>query len=325
MSIDYRTLARAARWLLISAWVAALALGSAGVGANDREREEAQGLSERDIDELLDEVRAISPVMAERRVEDLRGHIERIENTPHAVESDPRSPAGKAGPDGTFCFECHGDGFEHFFRIGSDIRTEEANAVCLHCHAGGDRMHWHGGMHEFQDMACIDCHTLHGENERLLHTPTQIELCSACHQERRVDFHRPYHHPVREGQMTCSDCHNPHGTTGPSLLREGDVNQTCYQCHAEYRGPFLWDHQPVREDCTHCHNPHGTVHPGMLETRTTQLCQSCHLTIGHPGDLLGPEHDSPQQGKFMVRGNRCLNCHTQVHGSNHPGGAFFRR
>ena len=307
-----------------SVLLALLAFLGAGQGAAQTDAE-ADETAEIDVDEVVQEVRAISPLLAERRVDDLRAHIDRIERTAHAVESDPDSPAGRAGPEENYCYECHGEGWEHFYNIGEDITIQEANETCLDCHSGGDRMHWHGGAHEFQDMACIDCHNAHSENERLLREEDQLQLCSSCHQERRVDFHRPSRHPVREEQVTCSDCHNPHGETGPNQLREGSVNETCYQCHAEYRGPFLWEHQPVREDCTNCHDPHGSVHPGLLEARTTQVCQSCHIGHGHPGDLLGPEHETASQGQFMVRGQGCLNCHSEVHGSNHPGGDLFKR
>jgi predicted CXXCH cytochrome family protein len=51
-------------------------------------------------------------------------------------------------------------------------------------------------------------------------------------------------------------------------LLEATVNDTCYQCHAEKRGPFLWEHAPVREDCTNCHSPHGSTQPSLLKART---------------------------------------------------------
>ena len=277
-------------------------------------------LDPEELEDVIEEVRGLSPVVAERRSEDLRAHIGRMDDTPHAVESDPRTPAGRTPEDGNYCYECHGDGWEHFYQVGEDISTDEANETCLDCHSGGDRMHWDGGAHEFQDMACVDCHNMHSENDGLLREEDQLALCSSCHQERRVDFNRPHHHPVREGQVECSDCHNPHGTTDPNLLREGDVNETCYQCHAEHRGPFLWEHQPVREDCTNCHDPHGSVHPAMLESRPAQVCQSCHM--GHPQGQVMPEESGDQ---YLTRGRGCLNCHSEIHGSNHPGGYKFRQ
>lgn len=274
------------------------------------------------------ELSLVAPLLAKKRVADLRTHIDLMHQSPHAVSSDPRTPAGKvaSGELPMLCFACHGENFQHFFNVGVDVPASVVNETCLSCHSGGDRMHWSGGPHEMGNMACVNCHSMHSKNERLLRTDNQLELCSSCHQERRADFNRPYHHPVKEGQVDCTDCHNPHGTAGPRLLRGGDVNETCYTCHAEMRGPFLWDHQPVREACINCHNPHGSVNPAMLEARPAQLCQSCHVTDStHPGDLMSGDTNQGQFKDPMLGGKQCLNCHTQVHGSNHPGGAFFRK
>jgi len=285
--------------------------------------------AKKDVSVEVDEkLRSVSPLIAERRVTDLRSHIQLMFESPHAVESDPRTPAGRAKEaNGNYCFACHGESFEHFFRVGDDVSATTVNNTCLGCHSGGDRMHWSGGPHEVNDMACVDCHSMHSKNERLLRTSSQLDLCSSCHLERRSDFNRPFHHPVKEGQMVCTDCHNPHGTTSPTLLRGSDVNETCYSCHAEHRGPFLWDHEPVREACINCHNPHGSVNPAMLEARPAQLCQTCHITdSGHPGELMDHRASArPSFGEAMQVGKGCVNCHSQVHGSNHPGGMFFRK
>lgn len=278
-------------------------------------------------EQVEERVRSVSPLIADRRVRDLRSHIQLMFESPHAVSSDPRTPAGRADEyDGNFCAACHGDGFEHFFKVGEDVSPEKVNDTCLGCHSGGDRMHWTGGPHEMNDMACVDCHSMHNKNERLLREESQLELCSSCHHERRADFNRPYHHPVKEGQMECTDCHNPHGTSSERLLRGSDVNETCYSCHAEHRGPFMWDHEPVREACINCHNPHGSVHQAMLESRPAQLCQNCHVTdSGHPGDVMDDKFGGSPNVEAMQAGKGCVNCHSQVHGSNHPGGAFFRK
>ncbi len=274
-------------------------------------------------EEIEQELRLVQPLLSDRHEADLRAHIGLMYESPHAVESDPRTPAGfaKDGKVTMMCFACHGTNFEHFFKLGEDVTSNTVNSTCMGCHAGGDRMHWSGGPHELGNMACIDCHRMHNKNERLLRTTTQLELCTSCHLERRSDFNRPNHHPVKEGQLVCTECHNPHGTLTPTLLRGSDVNETCYQCHAEKRGPFMWEHEPVREACINCHNPHGSVNPAMLNSRPAQLCQSCHLTDNaHPADVMG---NKPNE--IMQVGKGCVNCHSQVHGSNHPGGSFFRQ
>jgi DmsE family decaheme c-type cytochrome len=124
--------------------------------------------------------------------------------------------------------------------------------------------------------------------------------------------------PLREGKMTCTDCHNPHGTFTPKLLVGNSVNDTCYRCHAEKRGPFLWEHAPVRENCLNCHEPHGSNHDKLLKIARPRLCQRCHIERFHP--------TTPQTPTSRFVFNRsCQNCHSQIHGSNHPAGVRLQR
>ena len=118
----------------------------------------------------------------------------------------------------------------------------------------------------------------------------------------------------------------PHGSTTEPLLKADSVNETCYGCHADLRGPFLFEHAPVRDNCVNCHQPHGSNHEALLVTTRPLLCQQCHAQPGHPSELLtrgnmanGPRPDI----RLMNRG--CSNCHSQIHGSNHPSGSRFQR
>ncbi len=114
-------------------------------------------------------------------------------------------------------------------------------------------------------------------------------MCYTCHKEQRVQMSKPSHHPVPEGKMKCSDCHNVHGSIGPKLAKRDSTNDTCFTCHAEKRGPFVHQHEPVVEDCSNCHNPHGSTVAAMLTTRPPVLCQQCHTphVAGEVGALGG--------------------------------------
>ena len=149
---------------------------------------------------------------------------------------------------------------------------------------------------------------------------TEIETCGTCHLQKRAQTMRSSHMPVREGKMTCTSCHNPHGTVTPTLLKENSLNDNCYRCHAEKRGPYLHSHPPAVESCANCHDPHGTNHEKMLKLARPRLCERCHDT-GHPGNPRGREFASLK----YVMGRACSNCHVAVHGSNHPSGQFFTR
>jgi len=259
-----------------------------------------------------------------------------IFRTKHAAPGDPRSPFGHGQLQ---CESCHGPGGLHAtmqqvdgkmaqvirFGKGSGASVEAQNGACVGCHTADTGFAAHGGAHEDNNVTCAGCHQLHSTTDAVLATQTQAGKCYACHTQRRSDSFKAYSHPLREGKMSCTGCHSPHGSTTEKLLVRQTTNDTCYQCHAEKRGPFLWEHAPVAEDCATCHDPHGSNQPGMLVRRAPLLCQSCHSQSGHPSiaqDAGGLAGGTPSQ--FLL-GQSCMNCHSQVHGSNHPSGSKLMR
>jgi DmsE family decaheme c-type cytochrome len=199
-------------------------------------------------------------------------------------------------------------------------RVEENNAICLGCHQKGDRTYWSGSTHETRGVACTECHTIMQAVSRKanLKTETEPETCFQCHKDRRAQMFRSSHMPLREGKIVCSSCHNPHGTATEALLIEGSINDNCYKCHAEKRGPFLFEHTPVRENCLNCHDPHGSVNEYLLKVSRPRLCGECH-TVDHGNLIAG----GPRVEQAFSRS--CQNCHTKVHGSNSPSGALLQR
>lgn len=254
-----------------------------------------------------------------------------IGKTKHGTVADGRTPT---------CASCHGESEAHLKRKDPSIprpapdRTfkkttpaEVQDEACTSCHKGGKRMFWATSTHQSRGVACVSCHDIHNSGkDKARDKATQTEVCYSCHKEQRAQMNKPSHHPVHEGKMGCSDCHNPHGSPGPKQLVKSSVNETCYTCHMEKRGPFIHNHQPVSEDCTICHNPHGTIVANLLKTRPPFLCQQCHEGAQHPsssspGGLpigsvagIGPTG----RGPWTAVGRGCVNCHTNIHGSNNP-------
>lgn len=245
-----------------------------------------------------------------------------IGKTRHGVNADKRTPT---------CVSCHGKSDAHVDYKGKDkppkvdvnfgknskVAPAQRNEACLTCHQGGKHINWQSSTHANRGVTCASCHTVHSGQDKVRDTKTQTEVCFACHKEQRTQINRPSHHPVPEGKMSCTSCHDVH-SDNPKALIKSSTNDTCYSCHTEKRGPFVHNHQPVGEDCAICHNPHGTTTANLLKSRPPFLCQSCHSHTSHPSQVAGLPNSVSANSTSVVgtvaRG--CLNCHTNIHGSN---------
>ncbi|MGQ0587361.1 MAG: DmsE family decaheme c-type cytochrome [Gammaproteobacteria bacterium] len=268
--------------------------------------------------------------------EDSKFPVMDIFKTPHGARADARTPFGAGA---TQCESCHGAGGEHARKkkvdepqgpigtFGTDAKTppEVQDRACLACHSGAARHAWAGSEHESAGIPCAGCHVVHAAADPVRATATQAEACGGCHARERAASLGAFAHPLRDRRMACSDCHSAHGSAGDALLAKGTVNDTCFTCHADKRGPFLWEHAPAAEDCSLCHASHGSPHRALLVQRAPLLCQGCHAQAGHPSLALGPDRLAAGSPSAFLLGGSCANCHSQVHGSNHPSGADLGR
>jgi DmsE family decaheme c-type cytochrome len=256
--------------------------------------------------------------------------------TAHALKGDARTPAATHG-----CESCHGPGQAHVDAGGDKTKIKtftalapaEANAVCTTCHTRGAHLLWESSAHENRNVTCVTCHSVHrpkGE-AALLKGKTEADTCGVCHRDKVQKLYRSAHMPVqagaaREGKMTCSSCHNPHGSTNVKLLKAGQtVNDSCLTCHAEKRGPYLWEHAAVAESCTSCHDPHGSSNDRMLVAKQPFLCQRCHVTSRHPPTIYDNYVRFNTTGANRILARSCTVCHQNIHGSNAASGKFFLR
>jgi DmsE family decaheme c-type cytochrome len=220
------------------------------------------------------------------------------------------------------------------------LAAAKLNETCLTCHEKANQANYVSSMHSRRNVACTACHSVHSPKsaKAQLKVANDSELCYTCHKSERAKAMRTSHHPVREGKMGCSSCHNPHDGSSPKLLKADSINELCYTCHTEKRGPFAFEHAPVREDCVICHDPHGSNHKRMLLQKLPTLCYNCHLSgSGHfgSGDNRNTEKGVPMApagaaSGYPTAGSRfversCRNCHVQIHGSNSPSGVAFIR
>ena len=241
---------------------------------------------------------------------------------------------------GVTCEDCHGNGSLHVAG-GGDVSkiispahspAAQANAICLNCHSQNQNtQHWASSIHAANGVRCIDCHQVHApsgdtgrevranfeaaalgaKDANLVSPETNLmvesriasnEACLRCHQTVGAQLSMPYHHPLREGKMSCADCHDPHGGSAGTNLTMGNVNELCLKCHAQYRGPFAYQHPPVSESCLICHTPHGSPNTNILAVSEPALCLQCHS--GH------------HNGANLPVSDRCTNCHFSIHGTD---------
>jgi len=185
--------------------------------------------------------------------------------------------------------------------------------MCLKCHTANATFNlheWNAGTHAIEDVTCINCHNIH-QGPDLITSPRDIkDMCFECHGDTRAEFSLRSHHPVMEDKVFCNNCHNPHGVVGEKLTRGGTIRETCTKCHAEFRGPYTYEHADLTEDCLECHRNHGSPNSSLLVADEPFLCMQCHS--GHRTSA-----GTSVEAKVTFY-TRCTDCHSRIHGTDLP-------
>jgi predicted CXXCH cytochrome family protein len=219
------------------------------------------------------------------------------------------------------CEMCHPNIYQNFqTATHARLIAKGPNAIdagCESCH-GPASLHVDSGgdiLPPYSFTAGRPQSTSYGGRQAQLPERSVATVCYRCHADVRGQFDLPSHHPVPEGRMSCTDCHSPHKGSiftagGTSLI---SANDGCLRCHSAQRGPYVFEHEALREGCTTCHTPHGTINAKMLKVRDSNLCLKCHFQRISNGRILigGSDHTLRlQQGTCWTAG-----CHEAVHGS----------
>ena len=237
------------------------------------------------------------------------------------------------GRENHACEGCHGPGGAHIETLSTDdivnptklsaARTDER---CLACHRNQPT---HVGRiqsgHARSSVACTSCHRMHQTEPGSLvaRKPNAVnQKCASCHLNIWAAFQRPYAHRLPQGAMSCTDCHNPHGSVLLKQVRTFAANEPgCFKCHTDLRGPFTFEHAPMRtEGCQTCHEPHGSANPKMLTRADVRfVCLECHANL--PQQVAGaakvigvvpPSFHDLRSPRYR----NCTICHQKIHGSH---------
>jgi DmsE family decaheme c-type cytochrome len=243
-------------------------------------------------------------------------------NAHHVVDSD-----AKRGWQGRVCESCHGPGQAHTegpsadnIRNPAKLTAAATDKICLNCHLNQPTQIGHlESSHAGNQIACTACHQMHTSQPLVVRKAEATnKLCASCHLNEWAQFQRPFHHKLPEGDMNCVDCHNPHGSLRPPMLQSFAANEPgCFKCHGDKRGPFTFEHAPVRfEGCQACHEPHGSTNSRMLKrTDVRFVCLECHANLPQaPVKVAGVVPPAFHDLRLPVFQN-CTVCHQKIHGS----------
>lgn len=255
-----------------------------------------------------------------------------------ALEAAPGTPMPKTPPrvSGSQCVDCHDAEAKAYAyhgdcascHAGADAHAKAArpktvnaglpeSAECLSCHeTDRRRMHFTIAEHNKAGIQCADCHGVHSPKVKTLNVAMQragkdVALCATCHQDVLARFSMPFHHPVKEGGVSCLSCHDPHAAAQAALVSK---TERCTTCHQAVRGPQVFEHPPVVEDCTNCHDPHGSPNRRLLTIAQPIQCLQCHSVASNRHGQTGAVNNTQLIGGAVLRS--CTACHGAVHGSS---------
>jgi DmsE family decaheme c-type cytochrome len=250
-----------------------------------------------------------------------------FQKSPHFVVEGEK----KRGWDGKACESCHGPASKHAesadaaqIRNPGKLVAAQADRICMGCHLNSpthiSRLQ---SSHAKNNVSCVGCHAVHknGPNSLVARTAPAInKQCAGCHTGQWASFARPYGHKLTQGAMSCVDCHDPHGSVLPKSIQTFAGNERgCFRCHGDKRGPFTFEHAPVRlEGCNACHEPHGSANPRMLVRQEVRLvCLECHSNLPVPKPTNAAIGVTPPAFHDLrsPRYRNCTICHSKVHGS----------
>jgi predicted CXXCH cytochrome family protein len=220
----------------------------------------------------------------------------------------PPEIAGASFVGSGACAECHENVTTHFYDTTHAqliaTGTKGVELGCEACH-GPASLHVKSGGEKGTKKRVKEA----GDSVTIINNAV---MCANCHQDVQARFSMASHHPLKEGAVGCTTCHDAHGNKQTTLT---STNTLCTSCHQSVRGPHVFEHGPAAENCSNCHNPHGSPNRKMLTMSQPMLCLQCHTIANNRHGQSGATTNGQLISAAVLRD--CSSCHSQIHGSSH--------
>jgi len=187
---------------------------------------------------------------------------------------------------------------------------------------------------------CDKCHKIINKNGKKFQKFTNVKFssCNSCHKDP---------HKGKFGKK-CSSCHNTvsfkkvnnlkgfnHSKTNFPLIgkhrkvkcetcHKGGLSyrpkyQFCYNCHSDYHNGEFKNQNGIR-DCSYCHSEKGF----SASTFTIKMHDKTHFKLenAHIAVPCFSCHKKENKWHFKIKGDKCIACHSNVHGSKISGKYF---
>lgn len=150
---------------------------------------------------------------------------------------------------------------------------------------------------------CASCHDPHGSDRPFFMREAYGDLCSSCHNLKRLYVGEFIHQPAKDGN--CGLCHDPHASNNAARLTDIGAN-LCVICHEAMVAGMTMDfvHAPlVKTGCGDCHDPHAGESSTRLKVSADKLCFTCHEEKKTEISQYSRKHEPAEKGQ-------CVSCHS---------------
>jgi predicted CXXCH cytochrome family protein len=243
----------------------------------------------------------------------------------HGKIDNEKTPMRQRG-----CEDCHGPSANHTraptqvspavsFGPRWSASIADQDQQCVACHEDNAAKHWRDALHMVNNLTCVTCHDVHKENDKVLQTSGQSEVCTVCHKAQKSGIHGLPEH--KKKNPACTSCHNPHDGSSTVTSMVENRSQGCSSCHdlvamnssatsSEKSKSYHKVMGQKDRSCLDCHQDIAHRNAIGVAANITTATNTRNVTLFDPGnshsEWLLSEHPGSQP---LRQGRNCQQCH----------------